>query len=133
MSAMNGTNGFIGGRSPKPALKSILKPSASTRIAGKLVSACAGPIDLSGEHGLCEASAEVYAAPWRSFPAQEWANNKLPIERLDRSALRQQVKKGKLLADGKLPAGGGRPKRVKFAQPLVSGCRIVSRWIEDPR
>ncbi|MCJ1426739.1 hypothetical protein MMC29_004642, partial [Sticta canariensis] len=27
------------------------------------VSACAGPIDVSGEHGLCEAWAEVYAAP----------------------------------------------------------------------
>ncbi|MCJ1430166.1 hypothetical protein MMC29_008082, partial [Sticta canariensis] len=94
---------FTRGRSLKPALKSILKPSASTKVAGKPVSACAGPIDFSGEHGLCEASVEVYAAPWRSFPAQEWANDKLPIERLDRCALRQQIKKCKLLAGGSQP------------------------------
>lgn len=125
------TNKFIGGRSPKPAMKSILKPSIPTMIGGKPpkpIPACAGLIDNSGDQDLCEASAEVYAAPWRTFPAQEWAIDKLPIERLDRCVLlHQQIKKRKLLA------GGARPRSVKFAQPVVSGCRIVSRWIAVPK
>ncbi|MCJ1264310.1 hypothetical protein MMC22_004181, partial [Lobaria immixta] len=118
------TQGSTRGRSPKPVLKSILKPSTSTQIASRHVPACA-PINRSGERNLCEASAEAYAAPWRSLPAREWANDKLPIERLDRWALRQQrIKKRELLADG------ARPKRVEFAQTLVTGFRTVSSQIE---
>ncbi|MCJ1261092.1 hypothetical protein MMC22_000956 [Lobaria immixta] len=111
-------------RLAKPALKSILKPSTSTKIACRPTLACAGPIDYTGKSGLCKASTEVYAAPWRSFPAREWENDKLPIERSDRSAIRrQQIEKRELLADG------GRPRRVEFAQ--THRCRIVFRWIED--
>lgn len=92
-------------------------------IASRPVSACAGPIDFSGR-GLCKASADVYAAPWRSFPAQEWNKDNLPIEGLDRCALhRQQTKKPELLA------GGAAPRGVEFADVLVSRQRIVSRWI----
>ncbi|MCJ1428222.1 hypothetical protein MMC29_006130, partial [Sticta canariensis] len=111
------------GRSLKPAIQSILKKSASTTIATRPVSACDGPIDFSGS-GLCRASAEVYAATWRTFPAQEWATDNLPIDRLDRCALRrQQTKKPRLLA------GDATSRSVKFADVLVSRRRIVSRWI----
>ncbi|MCJ1426599.1 hypothetical protein MMC29_004502 [Sticta canariensis] len=111
------------GRSPKPAIKSILKKSTSTMIATRPISACEGPINFSGS-GLCRASAEVYAAAWRSFPAQEWDIDNLPINRLDRCALRrQQTKKPELLA------GDATPRRVEFADVLVSRRRIVSRWI----
>ncbi|MCJ1423999.1 hypothetical protein MMC29_001886 [Sticta canariensis] len=114
---------FTGRRSLKPAIKSILKKSASTMIATRPVSACEGPIDFSGS-GLCRASAEVYAATWRSAPAQEWDIDNLPINRLDRCALhRQQTKKPELLA------GGATSRRVEFADVLVSRRRIVSRWI----
>lgn len=92
-------------------------------IACRPVSVCAGRIDFSGS-GLCRASAEVYAAPWRSSPAQEWENENLPIERSDRFAMpRLQIEKRELLA------GEARSIRVKFAEPLVSRSRIVSRWI----
>ncbi|MCJ1268649.1 hypothetical protein MMC22_008537 [Lobaria immixta] len=93
-------------------------------IARRPTSVCAEPISLEGE-GLCKASPEVYAAPWRSFPAREWENDKLPIEGLDRCAShRQQIEKRKLLA------GGAPPSKVQFAQKRR--WRIVSRWIEDP-
>lgn len=111
------------GRPPKPVLKSILKRSTATMIPCGPASVCAGPIDFSGR-GLCRASAEVYAAPWRSLPAQEWDNDKLPIEISDRYVTpRPQIEKGELLADEE------RPIKVGFAQPLISRRRIVSRWI----
>lgn len=114
------TNSFAGGRSPKP-VKSILKLlTTSSMIVRRLMSACAGPIDLSGR-GLCKAAAEIYFASWRSFPAQEWVTEKLPVERLDGLALQHIERRGLL-------AVGNQQRRVGFAQTVGSDCRMVERW-----
>ena len=65
--------------------RSILKPSTTptASYAVRDPPPCAGPPNLVGR-GLCKASKEVYAAPWRMGPAQEWATETPPIERSDR-------------------------------------------------
>ena len=81
------TDNMSGERSPRPVFvgRSILKPSTTptASFAVRDPAPCAGPPNLVGR-GLCKASKEVYAAPWRMGPAQEWATETLPIERSDR-------------------------------------------------